>query len=72
MQMKEFDDLSKNDQQRLVKMTIEGLSGNVVNHLSATEISINEEKINMITRQYAYLIHKKLWGAFSKGSIECP
>ena len=29
------------------------------NHLPAYEISINEEKIKMITRQNAYSIHKK-------------
>ena len=32
----------------------------------------NEEKIKMIARQYVYSIHKKLGGAFSKGTIECP
>ena len=30
MLMKEFDDLPKNDQRRLVKMSTEGLSDNVV------------------------------------------
>ena len=32
----------------------------------------NEEKIKMIARQYVYSIHKKLGGAFSKGTIEYP
>ena len=42
------------------------------NHLSAYEISINEEKIKMITKQNVYSIHKKLREAFSKGNIEWP
>ena len=40
------------------------------NHLSAYDISINEEKIKMITNVYS--VHEKHREAFSKGNIECP
>ena len=38
----------------------EPLNEDNANHLSAYEISINEEKRKMITKQNAYSIHKKL------------
>ena len=47
-------------------------ANNDANDLSAFKISKKKEKIKTIARQYVYAIHKKLGGAFSKGTIECP